>query len=119
MNLLTAVGRLGKDSETRDAGKSTVTGFNMAVDVGFGDRKQTIWYSVSMWGKRGTALEQYLTKGTQVAVSGELTTRGYEGKTYLEVNANDISLLGGGQQQDKPQQQAPPKTQGGGDDVPF
>ena len=61
MNIVNFTGRLGKDSVNRPAGNTTVTGFSVAVDVGFGDRKQTIWYSVSMFGKRGDSLQQYLT----------------------------------------------------------
>jgi single-strand DNA-binding protein len=48
-----------------------------------------------MWGKQAEgALPGYLKKGQQVAVTGELSTREYEGKTYLELRVNSIDLVG-------------------------
>jgi len=42
-------------------------------------------------------LAQYLTKGSKVAISGELGTREYNDKTYLTVNVSEVTLMGGGQ----------------------
>jgi len=92
-------GNLGKDAVTRVAGQTTVTGFNVAVEQRGKDGKTTQWVSCSMWGKRGDTLAQYLTKGSKVAVSGELTTREHDGKTYLELNVSDVTMMGGGQSQ--------------------
>ena len=39
-----------------------------------------------------------IRKGSRVSVAGDLSTREHDGKTYLRVNASDVSLLGGGQQ---------------------
>lgn len=47
-------------------------------------------------GKRGEALASHLTKGTAVAVSGDLGRREHEGKTYLTVRVDQVTLLGGG-----------------------
>ena len=95
MNLWAITGNLGKDAETRQAGGSTVCGFSVAVKSGFGDKAQTIWVSCSMWGKQAEgALPGYLKKGQQVAVTGELSTRDYDGKTYLELRVNSIDLVG-------------------------
>jgi single-strand DNA-binding protein len=93
---ITLAGRLGADATNRttDSGDA-VTAFNMAIDQGFGDRKKTYWFSVSMWGKRGTALAPHLRKGSSVTVVGELSTREHDGKTYLQCRANDITLQGG------------------------
>ncbi len=89
-------GNIGKDAETRNAGQSTVTGFNVAVEQRDKNGKKTTWVRCSMWGKRGDTLRQYLTKGSKVCVSGELSTSEYEGKTNLELNVSDVSLMGGG-----------------------
>lgn len=93
----TIAGNIGKDAETRNAGQTTVTGFNVAVEQRGKDGKKTQWVNCSMWGKRGETLAQYLAKGTRVCVSGELTTREYNDKTYLELNVGDVTLMGGGQ----------------------
>jgi single-strand DNA-binding protein len=95
MKTITLAGRLTKDAETRDAGSDRVTGFSVAVDDRSGKEKTTLFFDCSMWGKRGEALAQYLTKGSSVTVSGDLGTRQYEGKTYLTVRVNDVTLQGG------------------------
>ena len=105
---VTVAGRLGKDAETRQAGNSSVTGFSVAGDTGFGDRKQSHWFNCSLWGKRGEAMQQYLTKGQEVVVIGEYSEREYNGNKYKELNVLDVKLMGGsqsqGQQQNNQQQ---------------
>jgi len=91
---------------TRDAVNRTtqdgdnVTSFSVAVSEGFGDKKRSLYFDCSMWGKRGSALSQYLTKGSRVAVSGELSTREHDGKTYLTVRASEVTLMGGGEKRE-------------------
>ncbi len=98
MKTITIAGNLGRDAELRNAGQSQVLGFAVAVEHRDGQNKSTIWFDCSLWGKRGEALAQYLTKGTKVAVSGDLSMREHNGKTYLQVRADQVSLLGGGHQ---------------------
>lgn len=95
MKSLTIAGRLTKDATTREAGSDKVTGFSVAVDDRVGKEKGTLFFDCSMWGKRGETLAQYLTKGSSVTVSGDLGTREYEGKTYLTLRVNDVTLQGG------------------------
>ena len=93
---LTAAGRIGKDAELRTTPNAKkVCSFSIATDVDFGDRKKTIWVNCSLWGKRGEALSQYLIKGTSVTAVGEMSTREYDGKTYVELNVREIALQGG------------------------
>ena len=103
---VTVAGRLGKDSELRQAGSSQVLGFSVAGDTGFGDRKQSHWFNCSIWGNQGAALEQYLKKGQQVTVIGEYSEREYDGKQYKELRVNSIELQGskGDNQQNNQQQ---------------
>lgn len=88
-------GNLGKDAETRQAGGSSVTNFNVAVEKRVKGEKVTIWVRCAIWGKRGESLSRYLTKGSKVCVSGSLSTREHEGKTYIEIEASDVTLMGG------------------------
>lgn len=95
MNVLSLTGNLGRDAEVRQAGNSTVCGFPVAMTAGYGDKRQTVWIDCSIWGKQAEgALPGYLKKGQQVAVSGELSTREHEGKTYLQLRVNSIDLVG-------------------------
>lgn len=98
MKNITIAGRLGKAAELRRLQDGTpVLSFTVAVDDGWGERKRTLWFDCSLFGKRGEPLEQYMPKGTAVAVSGDLSTREYEGKTYLTVRVNEVTLQGGKQ----------------------
>jgi single-strand DNA-binding protein len=70
--IITAIGRLGKDAEMRYAANGTAfSNFSVATDVGFGDKKKTIWLKCTLFGKQAENLTQYLTKGQVVHVQGE------------------------------------------------
>lgn len=96
MKNITIAGNIGKDAVTRRTQNGdAVTGWSVAVEERQGQEKRTIWFDCNLWGKRGESLAQYLTKGGKVAVSGELSTREHEGKTYLTIRADQVTLLGG------------------------
>lgn len=101
MNVWTFTGRLGADAELRTTQSGEkVLGFRVANDVGFGDRKTTQWVECSLWGRRGEAIAQYMTKGKQVAVSGELTMREFEKRdgtrgAGLSVRVGEVDFMGG------------------------
>jgi single-strand DNA-binding protein len=132
MNKLIAVGRIGRDAETRYTQSGTaVASFPVAVDVGYGDNKTTQWYNCALFGKRAEGgLIQYLTKGAQVVIEGspklnQYTTKDGEAKANIEVNIDDVTLVGGRadpqqMQQHAAQQAAPAPVDNGFDqDVPF
>ena len=51
MNCLNAVGRLGRDPETRfTQGGKAVTSLAIAIDSGWGDNKKTTWLNAALWG---------------------------------------------------------------------
>ncbi len=93
------VGNLGKDAELRvTPGGKQVCGFSVASS----DRnKATTWVRCSLWGARGEKVSGYLTKGSKVAVSGTLSTREHDGKTYLELDVAELELCGGGQRKEE------------------
>lgn len=97
MKNITIAGNVGKDAETRQTQNgNTVTSFSLAVQHFDGKEKSTIWFDVSCWGKRGDALSKMATKGARIVITGDFSTREYNGKTYLQVNANDFTPMGGG-----------------------
>lgn len=117
MNVFTAVCRIGNDPEQRytQSGDSIVS-FNGAVDSGYGQNKVTTWIKFNLWGKRGESVLPYLSKGAQVAVSGEIANRKWQDKEgqdrySLECRLNDVTLIGG-KKDDAPQQspKAPAKN---------
>ena len=105
MKNITIAGRLTRDSKLNRTGSGDpVLSFAVAVDAWNGKEKGTEFFDVSMWGDRGARLQQYLTKGTQVAVSGDLGRREHEGRTYLTVRADNVTLMGGGTKAEEPEQ---------------
>lgn len=127
--------RIGKDAVTRftQQGKP-VTGFSAAFDTGWGDNKKTFWLDVSGWGERYEKVAQYLTKGSQVLLEGDIGTREHEGKTYLTLNLSELKLIGSKQEgqgggsggsrggaphRERPQQPAPPMDDFADDDIGF
>lgn len=101
--------RLGKDAEVRyTSNGKAVTGFSAAYDNGWGERKQTIWLDCSYWGDRGTKVAEYLTKGSQIVIEGNIGTREHEGKTYVTLDVTELKLVGGKKedQSERPQRQA-------------
>ena len=109
MNVLSLTGNLGKDCRVGQVGSTSVANFSVAMTSGWGDKKQTIWVDCALWGKQAeSGLVDYLKKGQQVAVSGEMGTREHDGKTYITMRVNSIDLIGGkSDSQVQPQQQAP------------
>lgn len=107
MKSITIAGNIGRDAVTRTTqGGEAVTGWTVAVEERKGQEKRTLWFDCNLWGKRGESLAQYLTKGSKVAVTGDLSTREHEGKTYLTVRVSEVTLLGGGQRDDAPRTDA-------------
>ena len=138
-NVFSFTGTIGRDAEVRQTPSGmSVLNVTVANNTGFGDKQETLWVSVALWGKRAEgSLKDYLKKGQAVFVSGELSQREYQAndgttKTSLELNANVIDLVGkkpdsqqstqqpAQAQNNAPQQQAQPQAAVDDfDDVPF
>ncbi len=103
---LTLIGNLGNDPEMRYTPSGVaVTSFSLAVSRSWtgkdGQRQEkTIWFRVSAWDKLAETASQYLTKGRQVFVVGELeelrtfTDKNGTMRVSLDVTAGEIRFLG-------------------------
>jgi single-strand DNA-binding protein len=101
------IGRLGRDPEMRYTPQGTaVTSFSVATDRSWTDQSgqrqdRTTWFRVSAWGKLGEICNQYLAKGRQVMVEGELQepkpyqARDGEWRASLDLRAVNVQFLGG------------------------
>ena len=125
MKQITIAGGLTRDAVLRRTQSGDpILGFSVGVSEG--RDKPSTYFDCSLFGKRGEVLAQYLTKGSKVTVCGDLSTREHEGKTYLQVRADQVTLQGGGNR-DKPESggggySAPPSGGAGGFDdgeIPF
>ena len=108
-------GFLGGDAEIKQVNGEAVCSFSVASGKkGKGGAETTTWVRCSLWGKRGPALAQYLTKGQKVAVAGELSTREHNGKVYVDLRVGEVDLMskagggsGGGSRNETPRDPGP------------
>lgn len=123
---LSLAGNVGRDATYRQTKNGQeICSFPVAVNVGYGENKSTIWIDVTKWGKGANGLANILTKGSKVAVAGQMSTREHEGKTYIQCNAAEITILSAaGERSAQGQRQAPiikdaPVHEDLEDDIPF
>lgn len=133
---LTIVGNLGSDPEMRYLPDGTaVTNISVATNRRWNSKdgtphEQTTWFRVSVWGKQAEAANQYLAKGRQVLVVGQLQpdengnprifqrNDGTAGASY-EVRASSVQFLGkngNGSGAAAPTQEAQKEEE---DEIPF
>ncbi len=135
-NVFTCTATVVRDAERRylPSGQA-VLNVTVANNQGFNDKQTTLFIRCAVWGKKAeSTLIDYLKKGQQVLISGELTQSEYKAqdgttKTSLELNCNILDLVGkraeGGQQaapqQQRPAQKAPSQDNFGAmdEDIPF
>lgn len=98
----TIVGNVGKDAVYKEGqnGKGFVS-FSVGASVGWGDKKETLWFDVTKW-NASPKLAGMLLKGTKVTCVGEQSTREHNGKTYLQLSAYTVD----------PQSRSEPASQG-------
>ena len=103
INSVTIVGRLTRDCELRNTSNTTICSLALAVNRRAKDKEgnwndEVSYFDVTLFGRLGEALQQYLTKGTQVAVIGELRQNRWEQegqkRSRVVIIANNLQLLG-------------------------
>jgi single-strand DNA-binding protein len=100
------IGRLTRDSELKyTTGGQACAHFSIATD----DRKkkgdqwieEPSFWDITLWGKQAESVNQYLTKGKLVHVSGKMNQDRWEQdgqkREKLKVTADTLTLLGGGE----------------------
>lgn len=123
LNQCNFIGRLGQDPETAYLPSGdAVTNISIAVGWKGKDKEGTEWVPVVAFGKLAEIMGQYLSKGSQVFISGRFKTDKWEdqqGQTRYksQVVADKMQMLGSksdgqnssappqGRQQSAPQQQ--------------
>lgn len=104
LNVVALVGRLTRDAELRyTQGGMAILHFSIAVNrrKRTGDNQwedEANFFDCSMFGKSAQSMSQYLTKGKQVSVLGELRQSRWEtdgqSRSKVEVAVNSLQLLG-------------------------
>ncbi|MBI3896168.1 MAG: single-stranded DNA-binding protein [Acidobacteria bacterium] len=105
VNKVILIGHLGKDPELSylPSGQS-VAKFTLATNYRHKDKSGewkdgTDWHNIVAWGKLGEFCTQYLSKGRQAYVEGQLRTRNWEdregkARTSIDIVANEVVPLG-------------------------
>jgi single-strand DNA-binding protein len=104
-NKVQLIGNLGANPEVvnLESGKKLAK-FSIATNESYKNAQgekvdDTQWHNVIAWGKTAEVVENFLTKGNEVAIEGKLVNRNYEdkegNKRYVtEVVAGEILMLG-------------------------
>ena len=129
VNKVIIVGNLGRDPETRylPSGEA-VTNISVATtetwkDKASGEKKEaTEWHRIAFFGKLAEIAGEYLKKGSQVYVEGQLRTRKYQDKETgkdrysTEIRADRMQMLGSragaGGPRDESRDESAPKGEG-------
>lgn len=99
LNVLTITGRLTRDAVLKTLPTGTnVCEFSVACN---GYQDKATFFDVSLFGKAGPGVAQYLTKGKPVAVSGALESQEWTGQDGMQhkrfvLKTFGVTLLGGG-----------------------
>lgn len=133
LNQCSFIGRLGADPETRYmANGDPVCGFRIAVGWKTKEKEGAEWVSCSAFGKLAKICSEYLRKGSQVFVQGQMKTGEYEKngeKRYTtKIVVDKMQMLGGKSNGDDSQAHTRPRVMPEksdlafddlGDDIPF
>lgn len=99
-NRVILVGNLTRDPEIKYTPQGTqLAKFGLAVARVMSKTKETDFINITAWGKLAEICGQYLRKGKQVLIEGEIRTRSYETqdgqkRTSFEINASSMQMLG-------------------------
>lgn len=100
MNNLSIIGRVGRDPELRyfESG-SVVANFSVAVNrIG---EDEPLWFDVSVWGKQAQVCSDWVKKGSQIGLQGEVGLKQYTSKqsaetvSKLTINVQRVTLIKG------------------------
>ena len=103
-NKVQLIGRLGQDPEIVNfPNGDRIAKFSLATDDSYKDKdgkkvERTYWHNVVVSGGLVKVVEQYVSKGQEIAVEGKLTNRTWEDKNgqkryFTEVQCTELLLL--------------------------
>jgi single-strand DNA-binding protein len=103
-NKVQLIGHLGMDPEVKNLNNGKkVARFSIATSDFYKDQQgnrvqDTQWHNVVVWGGLVQVVENYLKKGSEIALEGKLVHRSYdnangEKKYVTEIVANDLVMM--------------------------
>ena len=124
LNKVTLIGNLGRDPETRYLPNGdAVTNIRIATSEKWKDKsgdqqEHTEWHRIAFFGKLAEIAGEYLKKGSQVYVEGQLRTRKYQDKETgkdrysTEIRADRMQMLGSRAGAGEPRSESRGESQG-------
>ena len=96
MNKVFLVGRLTRDPDLRyGSSNNAVMRTSLAVDRQFTNQngeREADFINIVAFGNRAETMKKYLTKGSQIAVSGRIQTGSYDDKDGKRVYTTDVVI---------------------------
>jgi single-strand DNA-binding protein len=105
INHVVLVGRLTRNAELKYTNNgAAVSKFSIAINQRRKKEEQWVdeahFFDIVLWGKSAESINQYLVKGKQVGVEGQLRQNRWEqdgqARSKVEIFATNVMLLGGG-----------------------
>ena len=94
MNKVFLIGRLTRDPDLRyGASNNAVMRTALAVDRTFTNQngeREADFINITAFGNRAETMKKYLTKGSQIAISGRIQTGSYDDKDGKKVYTTDV-----------------------------
>ncbi len=100
-NLVVLIGTVGKDPETRTVktakGETKVASFSLATNKKRGEKEETQWHNIEVWGPVAEITEKYVSKGKNLYLRGELKYENYEKdgvkKSFTKIVVEELNFL--------------------------
>jgi len=98
MNICCLIGNLVRDPELRYTPQGTaIVKMTIAYNEHYGEKESVHFFDVDVWGKIAEACNEYLTKGSKVAVIGTLQQSRWEKdgqkRSRVTIRATNIEFL--------------------------
>lgn len=93
MNSVCLIGNLVRDPELRYSSGSEpkpICRFTLAINDGFGEKKETSYIQIVVFGKSAENCEKYLSKGSKASVIGRIKTGSYTKQDGTKVYTTDV-----------------------------
>ncbi|GAA4762176.1 MULTISPECIES: single-stranded DNA-binding protein [Flavobacterium] len=103
-NKVQLIGHVGQEPEIKilEGGKKLAKLTLATNEVYYNDKKEKVtdtqWHNITAWGKTAEIIENFVSKGKEIALEGKLTYRTWEDsngekKYFTEIVANELLLL--------------------------
>ena len=96
---ITIIGNVGGDPEMRYTADGVgVCSFSVAVNKRRGQEDKTTWFRISAWRQLAEVCSQYVHKGMQIMIVGEVDARAYiasdgQARASLDLTAREVKFL--------------------------